>query len=175
MTKHLWLGSLLLAACSSGGGTGTDASSSSSFVVFINELQASNQDTVTDELGEPDDWIELFNAGGGPVDLRGFSVADSSGIVQTLPGSVVVPANGFALLWADDSPSQGANHLGFKLSASKGDSLTLKDPTGRTVDQVSFGPATGQVSYARYPDGVGAFAWCAVPTPGASNGAACAQ
>ncbi|MBN2573419.1 MAG: hypothetical protein JXP73_02525, partial [Deltaproteobacteria bacterium] len=65
------------------------------------------------------------------------------------------------------------NHLGFKLSASRGDEVALKDKTGRTVDSVSFGAATGQNTYARFPDGTGAFAWCAAPTPGASNGSAC--
>ncbi len=48
------------------------------------------------------------------------------------------------------------------------------DTLGRIVDSIAFGPATGQNSYARFPDGTGNFSWCAAPTPGAPNGAACA-
>lgn len=172
MTKLLLLGGLLLGACS-GSGSGTETPSLSG-KLFINELEPSNQDTITDENDEPDDWIEIFNASDGPVDMRGCSLADSSGTSQTLQSSVVVPAGGFQLFWADDSPAQGANHLGFKLSATKGDHVSLRDATGTTIDQVSFAAATGQIAYARFPDGVGAFAWCAAPTPGASNGLACA-
>jgi hypothetical protein len=143
--------------------------------LFINELQPSNQDVIKDEHGEADDWIEIFNPGGTAVDLQGFRVADSSGTSQVIAGPLVVQPGGFVLLWADDSPSQGAAHLGFKLGAKKGDALILTDPDGQALDSVSFSKGEGQSSYARYPDGTGAFAWCTVPTPGTSNGAACAQ
>jgi hypothetical protein len=141
--------------------------------VFINELQPSNQDTVTDEVGDADDWLELYNDSDAPVDLQGYTFSDSSGLTQSIMGSLVVEPRAFKLIWADGSPSQGVNHLGFKLSASVGDTVTIKDTHGRKVDDVSFGAASGQNSYARFPDGTGAFAWCAAPTPGASNGAAC--
>ncbi len=143
--------------------------------LFINELQPSNQDGIKDEFGEADDWIEIYNSGDTAVDLQGFRVADNSGTSQVIAGPLVVQPGGFVLLWADDSPSQGVAHLGFKLGAKKGDALTLTDPDGQTLDSVSFSKADGQSSYARFPDGTGAFAWCAAPTPGASNGVACAQ
>jgi hypothetical protein len=140
--------------------------------LHINELQPSNQDTITDEQGDADDWLELYNSGSEAVDLKDYAFSDGSGLQQTIKGSLVVPAGGYLLLWADGSTSQGANHLGFKLKAS-GDQVSFKDTYGRTVDSVVFGSATGQNSYARYPDGAGAFSWCAKPTPGVSNGAAC--
>ena len=168
-------GLLLIAAGCSGGSGDTPLVDAAGPVakLFINELQPSNQDTVTDEYGEADDWIELINAGDSPVDLLGYSLADSSGTTQVISKSVVVAAGAFHLMWADDSPSQGPSHLGFKLSGKKGDSVTLKDATGRTLDSVSFGPTTGQDTYARFPDATGPFAWCGAPTPGAANGAGC--
>lgn len=160
----------LLAACggSEGGSISTPAPS-----VFINELQPSNQDTITDEIGETDDWIEVFNAGASPVDMLGLTFADSSGTSSTITASVVIAPGGFHLFWADDSPGQGPSHLGFKLSAKDGDSLVLRDSKGKTIDAVAFGAATGQNSYGRFPDGAGSFAWCGAPTPGASNGVVC--
>jgi hypothetical protein len=169
-------GLLLIAAGCSGGDGGTasaDADIGPAAKLFINELQPSNQDTVTDEYGEADDWIEIVNAGDVPVDLLGFTLADSSGTTQTIPSAVVLAAGAFHLLWADDSPSQGPSHLGFKLGGKAGDSVTLKDNSGRKLDSVSFGPTTGQNTYARFPDATGPFAWCGAPTPGAANGAAC--
>jgi|WetSurMetagenome_2_1015567.scaffolds.fasta_scaffold769149_1 hypothetical protein len=175
LTRSLVVGGLLLGACGGAGDNPQDAAPQTPLArLFINELQPSNQDTVTDEYGEPDDWIEIYNDSDIAIEMRGYSFADSSGLTQSIVGSVLVQPRAFQFFWADDSPSQGANHLGFKLSAKAGDSITLRDTSGRRVDDVSFGPATGQNTYARFPDGVGAFVWCAAPTPGASNGVACA-
>ena len=162
---------LLLGGC---GGFGGHSDSAPAAKLFINELQPSNQDTITDERGEADDWIEMVNAGDSAVDMLGFSFADSSGTTQTLASSVIVAPGAFHLFWADDSPSQGASHLGFKLSGKAGDSLTVTDAGGRTLDTVGFGSTSGQSSFARFPDGTGPFVWCGAPTPGASNGANCA-
>lgn len=170
---------LLMSASLIGACAGSDAKSEGNddgtpvAPLVINELQPSNQDTITDENGEADDWIEIFNAGSTAIDMLGFSFADSSGTRQEIPASVVVAPGAFQLFWADDSPSQGAKHLGFKLSAKAGDQVTLRDASGRTLDAVRFGPASGQSTYARFPDGTGSFAWCLAPTPGGANGALC--
>jgi hypothetical protein len=180
-TKRLLLAATLLAgACSGsdsagGGGGNQDAAPVAPLArLFINELQPSNQTTVTDEAGEADDWIEIYNDSDAPIEMQGCAFADSSGLSQVIMSSIVVQPRSIKLFWADDTPGQGANHLGFKLSASSGDKVTLMDTLGRVVDSIAFGPATGQNSYARFPDGTGNFAWCAAPTPGAPNGAACA-
>jgi hypothetical protein len=141
--------------------------------LVINELQPSNQDTVTDEKGDADDWIEIYNADTSAVDLKGFVVSDSSGTSQTIPSTLTIEAAGYLLLWADASPGQGANHLGFKLGASKGATVAIADQHGNMLDTVTFGAATGQNTYARFPNGSGSFSWCDKPTPKASNGSAC--
>jgi len=159
-----------MAACSS-----SDNGSSSPIVaakLVINEVQPANKDTVTDDQGEADDWIEVYNADATTVDLIGWVVSDS-GTRQVLPSALPILPGGYALLWADDSPAQGVAHLGFKLSAKKGDTVTLTSPSGAVVDTVTFGVAVDSSSYARLPNGTGAFAWCATPTPGAVNGSAC--
>jgi len=166
---------LLLSACGSDDSPGSsqDAAPQTPLArIFVNEIQPSNQDTVSDEVGDFDDWVEVYNDSDAPIEMMGFGFSDSSGVTQTITGSVVVLPRGFQVFWADGSPGQGPNHLGFKLSAS-GDKVTIKDATGRTVDDVSFGAATGQSTFARFPNGVGSFAWCTVPTPAASNGSAC--
>ncbi len=51
--------------------------STSSAVVAGNEIMASNTATVTDEAGEYDDWIELYNTGAQAVDLSGWFITDN--------------------------------------------------------------------------------------------------
>ena len=46
--------------------------------VVINEGSNKNYHTVTDEDGEYQDWIELYNAGSSVVDLFGYSLTDNS-------------------------------------------------------------------------------------------------
>ena len=141
--------------------------------LVINELQPSNQDTVTDEKGDADDWLEIYNAGTSTVDLKGFVVSDSKGTAQTISSTLTIEAGAYLLLWADASPGQGAAHLGFKLSAGNGGTVTISDQHGNALDTVTFGAATGQNTYARFPNGSGSFSWCDKPTPLASNGSAC--
>jgi hypothetical protein len=172
------IGSTQACSGSDGGSTGQGNPDTAPIVVaptaklFINELQPSNQDTVTDEQGDADDWIEIYNAGTSAVDLKGFVLSYSSGTSQMISSSLTIAADGYVLLWADASPGQGAAHLGFKLGAS-GDSATIADSHGNILDTVTFGAGVGQNTYARFPNGSGAFSWCSTPTPAASNGSAC--
>jgi hypothetical protein len=45
--------------------------------IVINEVQTANINTVTDEYGEYDDWIELYNASAAPVNLTGYMLSDN--------------------------------------------------------------------------------------------------
>ena len=44
--------------------------------IVINEVMASNGETIADEDGEFSDWIELYNAGQNAVDLAGWGISD---------------------------------------------------------------------------------------------------
>ncbi len=157
-----------LVACSSSGGGAEDAP------LKINELMASNTQTLADENGEFDDYIELFNPTDQDVELGGYTVSDASDnpFRYELTNELVVPAGGVLLLWADGSTAQGPAHLPFKLSRS-GESALISGPSGTLLDQVDFTNAPSDESYSRNPDGTGDWAWCATPTPGKLNGAAC--
>ena len=45
-------------------------------VLFINEIMASNRDTIADEDGEYEDWIELYNASHVDIDVTGYYLSD---------------------------------------------------------------------------------------------------
>ena len=59
-------------------------------------------------------------------------------------------------------------HANFSLSAS-GETVVLTDAGGMIADSVDVPALPTGVSYGRSPDGVGAFAWFAAPTPGMTN------
>ena len=46
------------------------------FSLFINEFMASNTQTVTDEAGEYDDWLEIYNANEYSISLQNFYLTD---------------------------------------------------------------------------------------------------
>lgn len=137
--------------------------------VAINELQASNSTTATDDDDQYDDWIELFNLTAAAVDLSGYYLTDKSDNITKweFPAGTTIPANGYLIVWADGDLTQTGVHADFKLSAS-GEELYLYNPDQLLVDGVVFGEQTGETSYARIPNGTGDFQW-GTPTFGTSN------
>ncbi|HRK75173.1 MAG TPA: lamin tail domain-containing protein, partial [Rhodothermales bacterium] len=130
----------------------------SATTVVINELMAQNTKTITDEAGEYEDWIELYNTTASDIDLSGYFLSDKVDNLDkwALPNGTTIPANGYLIIWADENGSQGALHANFKLSAS-GEAVLLSDPAKQIVDQVTFGAQEMDKSYARNPNGIGNF------------------
>ena len=62
--------------------------------VLINEYSAANFDTYTDNYGEYEDWVELYNAGSSDVDLNGWALSDkvSNPMKWVFPSSFIIPA-----------------------------------------------------------------------------------
>jgi hypothetical protein len=153
--------------CPDDGDTGQDGPVPS---VFINEFMASNQTSVADTDESYPDWIELYNAGDGAVDLGGFTMTDdlAEKDKHVLAGDLSIAAGGYLLLWADRDVKQGSNHLSFGL-ARMGEEIGLFTAAGSAVDQVTYGEQTTDWSALRWPDGGEEWTFTADPTPGAAN------
>ncbi|MGE5315820.1 MAG: CotH kinase family protein [Acidobacteriota bacterium] len=137
--------------------------------IVINEVMASNTATIKDpQYGGYADWIELYNAGTASVNIKGWYITDDLSAPRkfVIASDLVIPAKGFALIWADDQAS-GA-HANFKLSGS-GEAVGLFTPDGQTADTVTFGAQQSDISYGRYPDGAGTWSLRTPATPGAAN------
>jgi len=141
--------------------------------LFINEFMASNGNTIADETGEFEDWIEIYNAGSSAVNLAGYYMSDDATdplqwqIPATNASLTTVPAGGYLILWADKD--DGADHLDFKLGAS-GEDIVLLAPDGVTiVDQYTFTTQFEDVSFGRTEDGGADWDFFAASTPGAAN------
>lgn len=142
--------------------------------IVINEFVPSNANGAADETGAKGDWIELFNLTDSAVDLAGYFISDKldNPTKQELGGGLVIEAGGTLVLWADSDVEQGPNHLSFNLS-KEGEAIVLTSPLGDVLDSIDYVNATTDSSFARVPDGVGAFGFCNFPTPDAPNDPAC--
>lgn len=135
-----------------------NAAWTNSVPVVINELLASNQNAETDENGQHEDWIELYNTSNANFDLSGYFITDNPSNLDKweFPAGTVLPPNGYLILWADEDSSQGPYHCNFKLSAA-GEFLALLDPALNFVDMLDFPQQVTDMGYARVPNGTGPF------------------
>lgn len=126
--------------------------------VVINEFLAENENGSTDENGQKEDWVELYNRTASPKSLQGLSLTDDSGKPSKwdFPPGTMLPANGYLIVWMDEDSSQGPLHANFKLRKA-GEFLMLSNGAGLVYDSLSFGAQTTDVSFGRYPNGTGAF------------------
>jgi len=145
--------------------------------LVINEVQPKNDGTITDEFGEYNDWIEIYNNGSSSIDLGGYYLSDNRDIlnkhciVDTSSSSTTINSSGYLLFWADDDTEQGVNHLNFKLNPT--DQVYLVYPDGVTIaDSISFVEVGVDSSYGCITDGANTEILFITPTPNASNGVA---
>lgn len=96
-------------------------------VLMITEFMAANSNTIVDNFGATEDWIEIKNIASSATSLNGKYLTDdlSKRNRFKLPDVTLEPDE-YYIIWADDDREQGANHANFKLSAS-GESLGLFD------------------------------------------------
>jgi hypothetical protein len=144
--------------------------------VFINEWMASNSGYLLDPADNHfDDWFELYNPGPGTADLSGYFLTDTltNKIKFLIPPGYTIPSGGHLLVWADNDTGQNSTnnpdlHASFKLAASTG-AIGLFAADGTTIDTVSYGQQTSDVSEGRYPDGGPNIYVMPAPTPRAAN------
>lgn len=125
--------------------------------VVINEFMASNDVTASDQDGEFDDWIELYNNTESEIALSGYYLSDKLEVPKkwVFPDTSIA-AGGYLIIWADKDTLQTGLHSNFKLSAS-GESIMLSDASGALMDQLTYYLQSSDISMGRNPNGTGAF------------------
>ena len=126
--------------------------------LVINEFMASNDETVADQDGEFDDWIEIYNNSSTSIDLEGYYLSDdATDLTQwAFPAGSSIDANGYVVVWADNDEDQDGLHANFKLSASA-ESIFLVNADGTVADEVSYVDQITDMSTGRFPNGTGDF------------------
>ncbi len=126
--------------------------------LVINEIMAKNSETITDQDGEYEDWIELYNNSDNTLSLDNLYISDNPEnlLKWQFPTGTSIAPKGYLILWADEDQSQEGLHTNFKLSAG-GEELTLSYENGITLEYIEFGEQIEDMGYARVPNGTGDF------------------
>ncbi len=152
--------------------------------LYINEFMPANTSTITDENGEYEDWVEIYNPNDYSVDLGGLYLTDNhypeTATMTQIPitdAITTIPAHGYKMFWFDEDMDQGIFHVNTKLGTS-GDAIYLVGPDMQTIiDSVSWNASTGfgsDLSMGRITDGGDSWTLFGAgfehnPTPGISN------
>ena len=140
--------------------------------IKLNELMASNN-TIEDNFGDTDDWLEIYNGSNQPLFLGGLYLTDDMDSLQKwqVTSSPLIAPNEFGLIWADQESEQGGLHANFKLKSS-GEFLALVQEFNGTLhilDSLTFPEVPQNISYGRLVDGGDEWGLFAASSPGASN------
>lgn len=140
----------------SSGGGGSGGSGPGAPVLLLNEILANEPGS--DVAAE---FVEIVNIGGGAADLGGYTLADSAATRHTFAAGTTLGAGQAVVVFGGASAippglsgavaaSTGALGLG-----NSGDTVTLKDGGGASVDSVTYAStlsSTDGVSMNRSPD-----------------------
>lgn len=142
--------------------------------VVINEYSAANYDTYTDNYGEYEDWVELYNPTANAIDINGWALSDkvNNPLKWTIPSSFIVPAGGTAIIYCSgrDELIAGDAHSNFKITQTKGNEVfMLSDAGGVLQDSIRVLPNQDSHSRGRQTDGAAVWSVFQTATPNATN------
>lgn len=141
--------------------------------IFINEIITDNRTWLSDEDGDLSDWIELFNPGTNPVDLKGYWLSDKAEnpFKWRFPAAVL-PSSGYLVVFASGKnktdPESAYLHTNFSLN-DQNDTLIISTPEGATVDTLKIFEVPSNVSYGRDEKDPSRWLYYPRPTPGEAN------
>lgn len=147
-------------------------------VLYINEVMTVNASDITDNVGEIEDWFEIYNPNNFDVNIGNYYFSDNIEnptkwrVPVDFPDSVTVEANGWLLFFADDDTEQGVRHAAFRLNNNL-ESLRFYSPDGFTVvDYITWQNMGADTSLGRFTDGNAEWVYFVETTPDASNNGA---
>ncbi|QLY40800.1 hypothetical protein HF295_08010 [Hujiaoplasma nucleasis] len=127
------------------------------FYPLINEIMASNDNSLEDYQGENVDWIELYNPTDTPMDISGYYLSDNIEELKkwAFPENTIIPAEGYLLVYASgkDVLTNDQIHTNFNI-ARDGEELVLTAKDGQQIlDYVPDLIVPRDYSYGRKIDG----------------------
>lgn len=128
--------------------------------LWLSEVQPENISGITDNFGDRDPWIEIFNAGDLALNLDGAFLANNfTNLAQwAFPTGTVIGAGQYLVVWADDEPGETAGadwHTNFRLNPSSG-SVALSRLAGGSLQLLDFFNYTNVAadrSFGAFPPG----------------------
>jgi hypothetical protein len=107
--------------------------------IVINEVATS---VSTDSLS---DFVELYNPTNLDIDMKGYNFSDKLNNLEKHPvqESLVVPAEGYRIIWCDGNGASGPDHTDFSLKNS-GENFVISDDAGNIIKSFSWNSAIPQ-------------------------------
>jgi len=141
--------------------------------ISINEAVAKNTNGISDEFGEFEDWIEIYNSSSQPIDLGGYFLSDrySNSSMWEFPSGTMIQAKDYLIVWCDTDVAQGPLHTNFKLDKD-GSGIYLFAPASSLnylVNSMTYSELSNDQSIARIPDASQNIVLLDNPTPLAFN------
>ncbi|MFH1108836.1 MAG: lamin tail domain-containing protein [Planctomycetota bacterium] len=140
--------------------------------LYVSEVLPQNVSVYSDEEGEFDPWIEIYNAGTATIDLGGMFLTDDYLTPNRweIPAGTSVCGKNWRTFWADSEPAEGALHASFSLG-SVGGSIGLYSASGVLVDFINYPVLPADVSHGKFPDVGPLLRDFLTPTPSGANAA----
>lgn len=143
--------------------------------IWLNEVQPENVSGPTDNFGERDPWIEIYNSGTNFMDVSGWYLTDDYNNLTkwAFPDGTVIQPLSFLVVWADNQPEQtsGTNiHANFMFSPTNGSVALVMGSNHKVYDYLNYNNLLAGYSYG-YRDDDEIF-YCQkfrISTPGALN------
>jgi len=140
--------------------------------LVINEIMPINEATITDESGDYDGWLELYNGGPLSINLTGMAISTGlDGQMRWELPAVMIRSGEHKLVWLDGQETEGPLHAPLNMYAG-GDVIRLSVPSaagGREIDHREYGRMQADQSVGRSRDGAADWIHQNEPTPGAPN------
>jgi hypothetical protein len=129
--------------------------------LYLNELQIESFNGPTDNFGERDPWVELYNAGTTTLNLDGYYLAnnyETNTLLQyRFPNGTSLSAGERRLVWLDGEPAESAifsAHTPFRSDYSGKLALSrLVNQKPQITDYLTWTRLPANVSYGDQPDG----------------------
>jgi hypothetical protein len=142
------------------------------YKLVINEVMVNNRNSIRDEEGDFEGWIEIYNKGDTVINLHGFGLSNDPKrpFLWRFPNIIIEPKS-FCTVWTsgkNKNESGAPMHTNFKLG-NKDKVIILTDPDNEWHDIFFLQPMGENISYGRSPDGSSHMYGFDEGTPGKAN------
>ena len=136
--------------------------------LIINEVMASNKNTLVDNNGKYIDYIEIYNGYDYDINMKGYYLSDDSlNLRKWVFPDVNIKANDYLVIYADgmDKVDDGEIHTNFRLD-SDGEVLTLSDNNVNVLSRLYYEKTINDTTYGYNGSD---YVYFYIGTPGSKN------
>ncbi len=123
--------------------------------LIVSEVMAVNTSAVPDENGEFNDYVEIYNASGTDINMKGVGISDSHDRIRFLFPEFELKNGEYVVVFASSKNRVTPGlpfHAKFKLS-SLGETVYLFDPNAFVIDSMTFPVLASNEAYQLGDDG----------------------